>query len=465
MSVSSSIILDEIDPNYPMETILGEPRQTAVDGCAVCNNPTAFLCTFCHGIFYCTDDHSAQDEVHHALICRAGATIPKRPNSQGRNVIAILVFPEHSPQPYYAWTSYEVNVHGRPVFDQSMWFGDGYRSIPRFITQHPVTRQQLGHAIMYFQRDENVVTKDTGSMGINLAVHNFTGGKNTGLFRGPLLFLAVARTMDLSREWLVSFLPADLPMLLHDLSKSMKQGVAVEQVGSITGVVCYPVDPARHFNKDVKATNTLDETEVKMAIEQLDIPTTHPIFDVDNKDVHEPTFAETYYFPIRAYKFPGYRGRLGNTLAASLFPTTAIIKDAEDTDCFGRPVVTSPAIAADSLGAILIARRDGKPLSVAHVCKFIEFGKYLADLWHRYGEYKARKTQTPGTMDRITAADCAIMDEMYESLEGDAFALFWNRDAAEDDGPFADMEKRGRGFYIDVDDDGSSVSMPMTEDM
>ncbi|KAK6346844.1 hypothetical protein TWF696_006951 [Orbilia brochopaga] len=486
-----SVIIDDIDPNYPMETVLGEGRVATVDACAVCCNPTAFLCTFCHGIFYCTDGHSAQDEVHHALVCRAGAVIPKRPTNPGRNFIAILVFPEHSPQPYYAWTSYDLNIHGRPVFDQSMWFGDGYRSIPRFITQHPVTRQPLGNAIMYFQRDHSVGTgsEQGESCDVNLCVHNFTGGKNTGCFKGPLLFLAVARNTELSKEWLLSFLPADLPLLQYELSKPQKDGVPASHTASIKGIVCYPDDPARHFNAaDTKGKEVVkvDENQ-KITIEDIDIPIDHPIMDMDNEHVLEPTLAEAYFFPIRTYNIPGYRGLRGNTLAASLFPTTEVIKDdSEDPDDFGRPIVTSTAIRPDNIGAVLIARRDCKPLEISHVLRFVEFSTHLADIWSRYGEWKTRKTsekkgrqpaaaqETARDMDMepITPEDCAIMDEMYESLEGDAFAEFWEQNATEgDEGPFKDMEKRGRNFHIEVDasnivdvDADGSVSSDTTEE-
>ncbi|KAJ6257016.1 hypothetical protein Dda_7899 [Drechslerella dactyloides] len=459
-----SVIIDDIDPNFPMESILAEPRIGTVDACAVCNNPTAFLCTFCHGIFYCTDAHSAQDEANHALICRAGAAIPKRPVDTSRNYIAVLVFPEFSKQPYYAWTSWSVNVHGRPVFDQSMWFGGGYRSFPRFMTVHPVTRQPFGNAIMYFQKEH--ADDKAGAGEENLCVYNFTGGKG-GRVIGPLLFLAVGRSPDRAKEWLVSFLPSDMPLLLHELKERTATTIQTE-VASVKAMVCYPDDPNRHFNAadnhPKPATSDKEDDNPKIAIEALDIPANHPIFaqdlTPDNPHIRSPTFAAAYRFPIRVYAFPPYTGTRNNTLAASLFPTTAIIKDdPTDSNDAGRPIVTSASIPPSTLGAVLIARADGKPLEVPHVLRFVEFGAHLSELWSRYGDYRARKAAEYKITDRILAGlqdgemkevdmteeDCKMVTEMYESLDRDAYMEYWDKHAGDgDEGPFEGVERPWR---------------------
>ncbi|KAF3904788.1 hypothetical protein ABW20_dc0103203 [Dactylellina cionopaga] len=467
IAANSNLTPEQATMKFILET---HQSADAVSRCAVCKTLTTFTCGVCHGICYCSADHEHQDAPNHQSICNAAQRIPLQP-SAGETWIAVLVFPEHSRSPYYQWINYTFNKYNLPTFDQTAFYGEGYRSKPRWITRHPVTRQHLGTAIMYFQQSsavDGLGERDTGTT-TNLCAYNCAAGIDPVAFKGPMLFMGYGRTLSEDTgvaDSLLSFKPEEIHLVVHDLKAECAAPGAEEEVAeSVQAVVVYP--------------QTTTDGKQTTIFESLDIPKLHPIFNKEDPRVHQPTFAESYMFPIRTFTFSNYPAHLprGNEFIRELFPAVKIVKDGDDsgegnekdlTD-LGRPVVHRPTWSADDIGAVLIARRDFKPLEVLHVKRFVEFSSSLEITWANYGNFrkseiekkkKDKEDKSDGNPSKVLqqytdAEEFKIIDAMYSSLEREAFMDFWEEYVAKGDGkgdadcvsPFEGIKRKGPNTY------------------
>ncbi|KAK6507489.1 hypothetical protein TWF481_005920 [Arthrobotrys musiformis] len=405
---------EETQPPSPAYTILQDYTSTNPLSCAVCSLQTAStrLCPACHGIAYCGPIHESQDRPNHALICPAASSLPPRPS--GQKIAAVLVLPEHSKNPYYTWVPYKLNRHGLPVFDQTAFYGPNYKSRPTFILRHPSTKETLPHAITVFQliHPKPVVKPST----TNLCIHNLTDGMNSSAFKGTVLIITLAREMDESRTWLVSFKPADMSILLPELKNPSLQTSPSFKVSGIKAVACYPSHRTGENN---------------LVFEELDIPTNHPIFTLDRAEaeIYTPPLGNVYRFPIRMYRYLDYPGKKGNSFIPRIFPTIEMVRSQSGT----RPMVTKSHFLPAKLGAVVFARTDGRALEVLHLKEFAEFVGYATGIWNEYDgfvkeqEVRMEKLRKEGgkVYVRIEKAQMEMVVKMDRTLEGGAFREFW----------------------------------------
>ncbi|EPS43484.1 hypothetical protein H072_2550 [Dactylellina haptotyla CBS 200.50] len=463
--------------------------------CAVCRTPTSFSCPTCHGVYYCSPSHQTQDLPSHSLVCSPTKDIPLQPPSvlSSSTWIAVLVMPEYSAVPYYQWAECILNRHSKPVFDQTPFFGGNNRSKPLWIFNHPVTRQELKYPIMGYKAriadtgspgaaTPSAPTADvTGENTINLCIYNATNGKHRVC--GNMIFFTAGRELNPPsrgggmREWLMSFKPEDIQIVVEQLKLSARENLPPSTTGlatsdnkkrkdneKIRAVVVYPiaVDDGKNSPESVK----------EIVFEGLDIPANHPIFNEaygthnENQRLHQPTFADTYGFPIRTFMFSSsaYRGVKGNTLIRDLYPTVETIVPAGDEGkgglLGGYPVVKKYGWNAEDIGAVLIARKDRKGVEVQHVQAFREFCKYLEKKWARYAVFREKKVERKEkygyrewTLE--DEGEILIIDRMYGSLNKSAFSEFWQERYGGKDlvGPFDDTEEREDGEDHDEEEE------------
>ncbi|KAF3222728.1 hypothetical protein TWF106_005533 [Orbilia oligospora] len=444
-------------PSTVASSILEEYEPTREKTCAICGSQTVNTCSTCHGVAYCNAAHETQDRYYHRLICSAAVSIPPRP--PGENLAAILVLPEHSKTPYYAWTPYKLNRHNLPVFEQSSWYGEGYKSKPMIITCHPITRQTLPHAIMIFEpinpppgQQPLRTTLEKPQPHTNLCVHNLTNGVNSSAFKGTLLIVTLGRTQDRSKTWIMSFKPEDILILVEELKRPGNQIAPPVKSASIKAVACFPTfEPDLTFNGD----NASDFKHADYVVfESLDIPVDHPIFTYRRKDPHiyTPPLGVSYRFPIRMFRFLNYHGLRGNKFVPTLFPTVDIIHSTTGT----RPSAKQSKFIAAKLGAVLFARTDKKPLEVSHLREFSEFVGNVTKTWQAYDSFMttqeralAKHTKN-GKMEmryvKISREQMDMVIEMDKTLEGKAFKEFWME---KNDGRLGPFE----GVNMDLDED------------
>ncbi|KAF3918623.1 hypothetical protein AA313_de0203909 [Arthrobotrys entomopaga] len=236
----------------------------------------------------------------------------------------------------------------------------------------------------------------------------------------------------------------------------------------------------------VSDTNTTANATLKF--ESLEIPTSHPIFNFTENGgtttrVHEPTFAETYGFPIRTFMYttttttaqhhspstapapapPEMVTGMGTGIGTGrittlkdfierLFPTVEIVQsqptqpktttdEEEEEEVEGQyrdpgyPTIKSiewddhRKSNINNTIAVLIARRDGKDVEVAHVKAFAEFCGYLESVWERYDLFmknkKKKNKENKKKGEKMEWEDVVVIDRMYSVLERDAFRVFW----------------------------------------
>ncbi|KAK6512812.1 hypothetical protein TWF506_008978 [Arthrobotrys conoides] len=448
---------DTQDPPTVAFSILEEYESTREKVCAVCSAKTVNTCSTCQGVAYCSAAHEAQDRYYHHLICSAAVAIPPRP--LGENWAAVLVLPEYSKTPYYAWISYKLNRHNLPVFEQSSWYGDGYKSKPTFILRHPITRQTMPHAIMYFE----LVQQTTGPQTLqttlenppphtNLCIHNLTNGVNSSAFKGTMLVVTLARSADRSKTWLRSFKPEDIFILLEELKRPGLQVAPPVKSASVKAVACYPT-----FEPDVTFTgdNASDFKHADyVAFESLDIPVDHPVITYHGRDPHiyTPPLGNSYRFPIRMFRYLNYHGLRGNKFVPTLFPTVDVIHAKTGT----RPSAKQSKFIAAKLGAVLFARTDGKPLEVSHLREFSEFIGSVTKTWQAYDAFMTTqekllaKHMKNGKIKmkhvKISQEQMDMVVQMDKTLELTAFKESWMENNDGDLGPF-------EGVDMDLDED------------
>ncbi|KAF3289771.1 hypothetical protein TWF970_003530 [Orbilia oligospora] len=409
-------------PSTVAFSILEEYESTREKTRAICGAQTVNTCSTCHGVAYCNAAHETQDRYYHRLICPAAVSIPPRP--PGENLAAILVLPEHSKTPYYAWTPYKLNRHNLPVFEQSSWYG-----------------QQPLRAMLEKPQPHT-----------NLCVHNLTNGVNSSAFKGTLLIVTLGRTQDRSKTWIMSFKPEDILILVEELKRPSNQIAPPVKSASIKAVACFPTfEPDLTFNGD----NASDFKHADyVAFESLDIPVDHPIFTYRRKDPHiyTPPLGVSYRFPIRMFRFLNYHGLRGNKFVPTLFPTVDIIHSTTGT----RPSAKQSKFIAAKLGAVLFARTDGKPLEVSHLRELSEFVGNVTKTWQAYDSFMttqemalAKHTKN-GKIEmryvKITREQMNMVIEMDKTLEAKAFKEFWME---KNDGRLGPFE----GVSMDLDED------------
>ncbi|KAK6525668.1 hypothetical protein TWF281_010720 [Arthrobotrys megalospora] len=421
--------------------------------CAVCGALTSFTCPTCHGVAYCSAAHALQDLPYHGLICSAAASIPPRPS--GGLWAAVLVLPEHSKQPYYAWTEYKLNRHNLPVFEQSRWYGDGYKTRPTFILRHPITRQTLAHAIMNFEliHPKPGVESSKPKSYTNLCVHNLTGGVNSAAFRGTLLMVTLARTMDKSKTWMLSFKPQDIHILVEELKNPDIQMTKTTKSDSIRGVACFPSSKPTLPNFNGDNTSDFNNGTEGITLESLNIPTNHPIFTsaTDDSQIYEPPLGKLYNFPIRMFVFLNYHGPQNNTFVQTFFPAISITPNPQPRPTVGKSNFTPSSLKT---AAVLFARSDGKPLEIRHLQEFSRFVEEVTSTWSAYDAYMKVEEEIAGKFEqgrndkmlyrKIEDKELELVVKMDKTLEKNAFWEFWmERNGGGDEGPFkgVDMEE------------------------
>ncbi|KAK6537600.1 hypothetical protein TWF694_011780 [Orbilia ellipsospora] len=514
------LLLDERHPSTPSQQLYTTTPPPTPSKCAVCETPTSFSCTSCHGIHYCCSAHELQDRANHKFICPAVSSIPLPPpvpsssDPQGHN-IAVLVFPEFSAQPYYQWTEWKKNKYGKPVFDLAPFFGvetvERGGVTPMWVLHHPVTRVQLDMPVMgfklkfnndsrshaYYKPDSNYNSSCGGIIGsgdgregvssINLCAYNASKGRiDVRRYRGTMVFFNVGREIEEDgisiREWFASLRPEDVYVIVEHLKVSAPVNCTPDSATIQNNATMLRLTKdgeykergrladGKDLNGSVKGV-AVSITNNTLKLEQLEIPNTHPVFDIEDPRVHEPTFAEAYCFPIRTFM---YSTRSSSSTASPaktetgtattlksfirrLFPTVEIVlpqpsqhspkpepeTDEKDTDP-GYPTIRPSEWDEHgndiNITAVLIAR-GGKDVEVAHVKAFAEFCGYLESIWKRYDEFRRGRrrewdTETNGESlgGEWELRDVVVIDLMYAVLERDAFKTFWEERYAKDEG-------------------------------
>ncbi|KAF3942239.1 hypothetical protein ABW19_dt0201761 [Dactylella cylindrospora] len=414
-----------------VEALFSEKRPHPLQTCTICGKTPAWSCNDCHGVYYCSPSHRQQDKPTHELICDSVKGIPQRPD--GENWICILVFPDHAPRPYFHWVRYSFNDYNLPAFDQTEWFGEGYRSIPSFITHHPVTRRELGTPILMFRKDLAEGGKDVVTQ--NLCAYNLTGGVDPDGLKGDLLFVAVGRSREKDREWFLSFLPEYLPLAIEDL-KLPRHGTGKKKDG-VKGLACYP---------------TIDgngEKVIKVFV--AGVPHDHPIYAKEDFRIKQPTISENYGFPITTFFFEKTAIYGGNVVACDLFPSV------EPGEKPGYVIKPCPWSSKD-IGPILIARTDRKPLRSEHLELFIGFTKYLTKVWDKFNKFNAKKSKE-NRENKMTSAslaeEAAITVEFFKTLDNDAFRDYWDEHSVgfHCPSPFEGVKRNGGDGYAEGADE------------
>ncbi|KAK6343345.1 hypothetical protein TWF730_010936 [Orbilia blumenaviensis] len=456
----TEIVIHSTDSPSEAYTILKEYELGEEKECAICQAKSTITCSTCNGIAYCGSAHEIQDRPYHHLICAAAASIPPRP--KGENWVAVLVLPEYSKEPYYVWSPYKLNRHNLPVFEQSAWYGVGYKSRPTFIYRHPLTLEILSHAITRFEfintPAEGQPRKPPGHT--NLCIHRLTGGINSTAFKGTLLIVTLARLPDKSKNWLLSFKPQDIRILVEALKRPETQKSPTLQSISIKAVACYPSrspDPKSSLDDNNSTGSTNPENIV---FENLNIPINHAIFTYDTKNPHIyiPPISKVYNFPIRMFRYLNYHGPVGNTFISSLFPMVEIKR----TTSGPRPITAESKMEPQKLGAVIFARTDGKPLEASHLQGLADFIEYATGIWAAYDKFAKKQEDAmekhikdgnagkPKYL-RIEPDELDMVVKMDKTLEVKAFKEFWMAKNDGDQGPFL-----GVNMDPDEDDDSSN---------
>ncbi|KAK6336714.1 hypothetical protein TWF718_009505 [Orbilia javanica] len=438
--------------------------------CAVCGVQAEKTCLICNNAAYCGEAHEAQDRSYHRIICSAAALIPPRP--VGEDYVAVLVLPEYSKTPYYTWVQYKLNRHNLPVFDQSAWYGSGYKSMPTFILRHPVTRQPLPYAIMFFQLLQAIPGPQTRHDVLsnppsetNICIHNLAGGVNSLNYKGTNIVVTLVRSADRTKNWLLSFKPEDISVLIEEFKRPALVGNQPVTYLGAKAVACYPSpEPDAAFPYD----NTTDVKHADyLAIEPLEIPLNHPIFTHDRGDPHiyVPPLSNVYKFPLRMYRFLNYKGPCGNEFVPKIFPAVKITRSTSGP----RPSAKPSKLIAERFGPVIFARTDGKPLEVAHLKAFSDFIAHITKIWQEYNAFMATQEKAIKKLKEESKGETAyigilkeqmdLVIQMNKTLEVESFKNFWmEKNGADNLGPFEgvdmDSEEEEHSEEEEVDEEG-----------
>lgn len=363
--------------------------------CSMCNRAATKLCARCSSSRYCSQECQKADWPTHKLLCESFKDFATPPKGYFKRAI---LFPADSENPKFIWVDSHWEMHdgGKELLsakdeprDSGCWLG---------FRDNKIRLRRLKHVIVIAARSMFI----SDGLATNASILKATNGLMDYPWNGAVVVYGDRYTVSN---------PIHLDMMdFRDIVDyfmwyGREQGKATPKAGirSVTGV-------------KIACKGDLAVFGAKK-FQTVQVPRQHPVFAAPS--CHIPSLIG---LPISVRRLPPHSAwRSGNEISTAFMNPQATylhLNADKDSDEWG----WAPMSSQNSVGTVLVVRRDGKDLSPLHMealCEFCQFevGEAFED---QMEAEKDRDTVLP----KLTPAKFAEFFEAYRSRKAESL-LEW----------------------------------------